>query len=93
MTRVVGWVTGIGRSRPTASCSGSGRQFELVPVPVPVFVPDFGDGSFAGVQALKTVVPALPVVVVDGAAHGGERGVLRRPEFLSTLRKFLRSNQ
>ena len=51
------------------------------------------DPAFAGVQALKTVVPALPVVVVDGAAHGGERGVLRRPEFLSTLRQFLRSNQ
>jgi pimeloyl-ACP methyl ester carboxylesterase len=51
------------------------------------------DPAFAGVQALKTVVPALPVVVVDGAAHGGERGVLRRPEFLSTLRQCLRSNQ
>jgi pimeloyl-ACP methyl ester carboxylesterase len=51
------------------------------------------DPAFAGMQALKTLVPALPVVVVDGAAHGGERGVLRRPEFLSTLQQFLRSNQ
>jgi pimeloyl-ACP methyl ester carboxylesterase len=51
------------------------------------------DPAFAGVQALKMVVPALPVVVVDGAEHGGERGVLRRPEFLSALRQFLLSNQ
>jgi pimeloyl-ACP methyl ester carboxylesterase len=51
------------------------------------------DPALAGVQALKTVVPAVPVVVVDGAAHGGERGVLRRPEFLSTLRQFLRSTR
>jgi hypothetical protein len=55
--------------------------------------PQREDPAFAGVQALKTVVPALPVVVADGAAHGGERGVLRRPEFFSSLRQFLRSNR
>ena len=47
------------------------------------------DPSLAGVQDLKTVMPALSVVVVDGAEHGGERGVLRRPEFLAALRGFL----
>ncbi len=33
-------------------------------------------------------MPALKVVVVDGATHGGERGILRRPEFLAALREF-----
>jgi pimeloyl-ACP methyl ester carboxylesterase len=47
------------------------------------------DPALAGVQALTKIMPALRFVVVDGAAHGGERGVLRRPEFLAELRQFL----
>lgn len=34
-------------------------------------------------------MPALRVVIVDGATHGGERSVLRRPELLTALREFL----
>ena len=47
------------------------------------------DPAMFGLQELKTIMPTLSVVVVDGATHGGEQGVLRRPEFLVTLRGFL----
>ena len=47
------------------------------------------DRNAADAQELKKVMPGLRLVVVDGATHGGERGVLRRPEFLAALREFL----
>ena len=36
------------------------------------------DPGLPGVQALKTLLPVLQMVVVEGASHGGERG--RGPE-------------
>ncbi len=47
------------------------------------------DPALTGMQELKTVMPALSLVVVDGATHGGERGVLRHPQFQAALREFL----
>ena len=47
------------------------------------------DPSVTGMRDLKKVMPALTVLVLDGATHGGDRGVLRRPEFLPALRAFL----
>lgn len=47
------------------------------------------DPSLAGMRDLKSVMPALSLIIVDGAEHGGERGVLRRPEFLVAFRAFL----
>ena len=47
------------------------------------------DPSAVRMQELKDVMPSLKLVVLEGAEHGGERGILRRPEFLSTLREFL----
>jgi pimeloyl-ACP methyl ester carboxylesterase len=51
------------------------------------------DPSLAGVQALKAIIPDVSLVVVSGAEHGGERGVLRRTEFLTALQQFLRGNE
>jgi pimeloyl-ACP methyl ester carboxylesterase len=48
-----------------------------------------GDPSVGGMRDLQRVMSALTVVVVDGATHGGENGILRRPEFLVALREFL----
>ena len=31
----------------------------------------------------------IRTVVVKGAQHGGEQGVMRRPEFMAALREFL----
>ena len=44
-------------------------------------------------RELGPLMPALKVVILEGAEHGGERGVLRRPEFLPTVRGFLASRQ
>jgi pimeloyl-ACP methyl ester carboxylesterase len=46
------------------------------------------DPSVEGVRELAKIMPALETVVVEGAEHGGPRGILRRPEFLPTLREF-----
>ena len=47
------------------------------------------DPNLVDVQELRKVMRALKVVVVDGASHGGERGVLRRTEFLAALHESL----
>ena len=47
------------------------------------------DANLAAMNRLKSVLPALKVVVIEGATHGGERGALRRPEFVDNLRAFL----
>jgi pimeloyl-ACP methyl ester carboxylesterase len=46
------------------------------------------DPSVNAVRELAKIMPAVRLVVVDGAEHGGERGILRRAEFLPTLRSF-----
>ena len=47
------------------------------------------DPEKAGLDALGQLRPSIKLVVVDGATHGGARGVLRRPELISALREFL----
>jgi pimeloyl-ACP methyl ester carboxylesterase len=49
---------------------------------------DPGLGSARELQKLR---PSIRLVVVDGATHGGDRGILLRPEFLTALREFLRN--
>jgi pimeloyl-ACP methyl ester carboxylesterase len=48
------------------------------------------DRNLARVRELEKLMPTLRLVVVDGATHGGSRGVLRRPEFVAALRRFLK---
>jgi pimeloyl-ACP methyl ester carboxylesterase len=47
------------------------------------------DPSVASMRALEGVMPTLRVVVVEGATHGGDRGILRTPQFRMSLREFL----
>ena len=70
----------------------SDAQLAAIAVPALAIVGS-DDPSVDGVRALTRVMPGLPVVVVDGAQHGGEQGVLRRPEFLSALRALLDGRQ
>ena len=37
--------------------------------------------------------PQIRTLVIQGAHHGGEQGVLRRPEFMTTLREFLAASR
>jgi pimeloyl-ACP methyl ester carboxylesterase len=51
------------------------------------------DGALAGVKALKAAWPDLDVVVIEGASHTGDRGILRRPEFVQAIRAFLAAHR
>jgi pimeloyl-ACP methyl ester carboxylesterase len=63
-----------------------------------VHVPTLGivgnlDANEAGLQELKKMRPDLKLVVVNGATHGGDRGILRRSEFMEALREFLATHR
>jgi pimeloyl-ACP methyl ester carboxylesterase len=47
------------------------------------------DPEKAELEALVRLRPSVKSVVVEGATHGGPRGVLGRPELLAALRAFL----
>jgi hypothetical protein len=47
------------------------------------------DQNAARVPALGKAHPHIRTLVVQGAHHGGEQGVMRRPEFMSALGEFL----
>jgi pimeloyl-ACP methyl ester carboxylesterase len=47
------------------------------------------DPLHASLQELKKLRPALKLVVVEGATHSGERGIIRRPEFVTAIRELL----
>jgi pimeloyl-ACP methyl ester carboxylesterase len=67
---------------------------QMAAVKVPAFaIIGSADPGLAGVHTLAKVMPAMKVLVVEGAEHGGERGVLRRSEFLSALREFLQKQR
>jgi len=63
-----------------------------------VTVPTLGivgslDPQKEGFARLKKLRPSLAVVVVDGAVHAGDRGILARPEFIAALREFIAANR
>lgn len=45
------------------------------------------DPSVSEVAPLRKAHPQIKALVLEGATHGGEQGVLRRPETLSALRE------
>jgi pimeloyl-ACP methyl ester carboxylesterase len=47
------------------------------------------DNNALGVPDLNRLHSRIRTVVVPGAQHGGPDGVMRRPEFMATLREFL----
>jgi pimeloyl-ACP methyl ester carboxylesterase len=47
------------------------------------------DPNLAGLQNLQKLRPAIKLVVVEGATHGGETGIVRRPELIANLRQFI----
>jgi hypothetical protein len=47
------------------------------------------DVSARGVPEFSAAHPQIRCLVVPGAQHGGEQGVMRRVEFMTTLRDFL----
>jgi pimeloyl-ACP methyl ester carboxylesterase len=51
------------------------------------------DPTTPRMRELRRALPHLSLEVVEGATHGGERGILRRAEFLTELRAFLVSQR
>jgi pimeloyl-ACP methyl ester carboxylesterase len=49
------------------------------------------DAYLSGFRALSKLRPDMQLVVLEGATHRGERGALRRPEFIATVRGFIAS--
>lgn len=70
----------------------SDEQLMAVRVPT-VGVIGTVDPNFEAMKELKTVMRHLDVVIVDGATHGGGRGVLNRPEFFDAVRRVIRANR
>jgi pimeloyl-ACP methyl ester carboxylesterase len=52
------------------------------------------DGARTRLQELKAILPALKLVVIDGAVHSDVvRGADRSPEFVSALREFIAAHR
>ncbi|MBL8208716.1 MAG: alpha/beta hydrolase [Blastocatellia bacterium] len=66
-------------------------QVAAVKVPT-ISIVGTADPVMEKVRLLKSVMPQLKVVTIDGATHGDETAAFRRPEFLRALREFLSSN-
>ena len=70
----------------------SAQQLTAVKVPS-IVITGSADTNAAGVPELNKTHPQIRTVVVQGAQHGGPEGVMRRPEFMSTLREFLAASR
>ncbi len=42
-----------------------------------------------GFEDMQAVRPAMRLVVIEGASHGGPAGPMTRPEFLAAVRELL----
>jgi pimeloyl-ACP methyl ester carboxylesterase len=47
------------------------------------------DGYLADFKELQALRPAMKLVVIDGASHGGAMGAMARPEFVAAVREFI----
>jgi len=78
-----------------AALTRSGRELvvtdvQMAGMQVPALaIVGTADPAVAGVRTLKAAWAALQVITVDGATHWGDRGILTRPEFTSSLRQFI----
>ena len=51
------------------------------------------DANLPAMQHLASILPTLKVGVIEGATHGGPKGVVRRPEFVEHFRAFTTAHQ
>jgi pimeloyl-ACP methyl ester carboxylesterase len=65
----------------------SAAEMAIVQVPTLGLIGS-ADANLAAMNQLASVLPTLKVVVIEGATHGGARGVTRRPEFVENIRAF-----
>jgi len=66
---------------------------EVAAIKIPVLGVIGSLDNVPSMSSLKTVLPSLSVIVIDGATHVGDRGAPRRPEFVKAIREFIDSNR
>ena len=64
---------------------------EVSAITVPVLAVIGSLDNVKSVTLLKTLLPSLEVVVIDGATHAGDRAAFARPEFPAAIRGFIAS--
>lgn len=70
------------------------RESQLAATTVPTLaIVGSEDPRLSGMNALKVLVPALELVVIDGATHAGEQGALGHPEFVRAVHEFISSHR
>jgi pimeloyl-ACP methyl ester carboxylesterase len=62
-------------------------QAASIKVPLLMIIGTLDD--VANGKAMQAILPSARLVTIDGAAHGGERGAVRRPEFIASVRQFI----
>ena len=64
------------------------EQVKAVTIPTLAVIGSLDQGLPA-MRELKKLRPGIKLVVVDGATHGGDGGILQRPELIAALREFI----
>lgn len=77
--------------RSFADQTVTASQMAAVKVPTTAIV-GTADALLEKVKELKKVMPKLKIVTIEGATHSGERGAVRRPEFIQALEEFLKAH-
>jgi pimeloyl-ACP methyl ester carboxylesterase len=67
-------------------------QVKAIKAPV-LAVIGSADPLIVGVRAFKALLPAINLVVLEGATHSGPRGVPARPEFAAAIRDFIAAHR
>jgi len=70
----------------------SAAKISSVRVPTLAIVGEL-DSNLEYVQQLKKLRPDINLLVIKGATHAGERGVLRQTDTIRAIRAFLASHQ
>lgn len=76
------------RMRSFGELAVTPAQVRAISVPVMGVVGSLDDYR-QDFDALQRLRPGMRVVVIEGATHGGRRGAIRRPEFVSAIREFI----
>jgi pimeloyl-ACP methyl ester carboxylesterase len=78
-------------TRGRVALSVTGRKMAAVRVPTLGIVGTL-DVMLRRLQTVKDSMPAMKLVTVEGATHGGRAGVLRTPQFFTELRALIAAN-
>ena len=65
---------------------------EVAAIQIPVLGIIGSLDNVASMKQLQTLLPSLKLIVIEGATHVGDRGALRRPEFVAAIREFVASH-